>query len=111
VTETSKESRDTLLSNSVTAERNRLMSWGSTEKSSTKPVPVVPSSKITIILRPHVFFVSKITKLILSALAKVLYTLLKLAYEVTKLFMRLMSSIRRIVSWPSLSQPEKNAKL
>jgi hypothetical protein len=105
VTESSKNSKVFTLSNSATAERNRLMSWNSTAQELTKPVTVIPSSKISVILRPIVF-VERVTNLILGTLVKVPYALLKLGYEIAKLFTRGLSSIRSLL----LGSKKKSSK-
>jgi hypothetical protein len=97
VSEPSKEFKDAVPSTSVMTERNRLMSWDSAAQGLTKPVVVIPSSKITIFLRP-LGFVINITKLIFASLVKLPYTSFKLGYEMAKLFTRGLSSIRRLLS-------------
>jgi hypothetical protein len=96
VSEPSKKFKDAVPSTSVMTERNRLMSWDSAAQGLTKPVVVIPASKITIILGP-LAFVSKITKLISAALVKLPYTLFKIGYEIVKLFTRGASSLRRLL--------------
>jgi hypothetical protein len=96
VTEPTKEIKDATPSTSVMTERNRLMSWDSIARGLTKPVDQIPSSKITIILRP-LAFVSKIKKLISAALVKLPYTLFKLGYEIAKLVTRVLSNLRHLM--------------
>jgi hypothetical protein len=96
VSEPSKKFKDAVPSTSVITERNRLMSWDGAAQGLTKPVVVIPSSKITIFLRP-LGFVSKITKLILAAVVKLPYTLFRLGYEIAKLVTRGLSNIRRLL--------------
>jgi hypothetical protein len=96
VTEPTKEIKDATPSTSVMTERNRLMSWDSIARGLTQPVDQIPSSKITIILRP-LAFVSKIKKLISAALVKLPYTLFKIGYEIVKLFTRGVSRLRRLL--------------
>jgi len=96
VSEPSKKFKDAVPSTSVMTERNRLMSWDSAAQGLTKPVVVIPSSKITIFLRP-LGFASKITKLILAAVVKLPYTLFRLGYEIAKLVTRGLSNIRRLL--------------
>jgi hypothetical protein len=93
VTESPKEFKDVASSNSVTTERNILISWDSTVQNLTSPVAVIPLPKNAIILRP-LEFVRVVTKLILAALSKAPYTLFKICYEIAKLFTRGLSSIR-----------------
>jgi hypothetical protein len=97
VTEPAKEIKDAAPSTSVMTERNRLVSWDSIARVLTKPVDVIPSSKITIILGP-LAFVSKITKLIIAAVVMLPYTLFKIGYEIAKLFTRGLAGIRRLLS-------------
>jgi hypothetical protein len=94
VSEPSKEFKDADPSASVMTERNRLVSWASAAQELTKPVAVIPISKIAIILKPPLF-VSKMTKLILTTLLRLPHKLFKLGYEIAKLFTRALSSIRR----------------
>ena len=96
MSEPSKKFKDAVPSTSVMTERNRLMSWDSAAQGLTKPVVVIPSSKITIFLRP-LGFASKITKLILAAVVKLPYTLFRLGYEIAKLVTRGLSNIRRLL--------------
>ena len=96
MTEPAKEIKDAAPSSSVMTERNRLMSWDSIARGLAKPVDVIPSSKITIILGP-LAFVSKITNLIIGAVVKLSYTLFKIGYEIAKLFTRGVSSLRRLL--------------
>ena len=96
MTEPNKEIKDATPSTSVMTEKNRLMSWDSIARGLTKPVDVIPSSKITIILGP-LAFVSKISKLISAALVNLPYTLFKIGYEIVKLFTRGVSSLRRLL--------------
>ena len=96
MSEPSKEFKDAVPSTSVMTERNRLMSWDSVAQGLTKPVVVIPSSKITIIVGP-LGFASKITKLILAAVVKLPYTLFRLGYEIAKLVTRGLSNIRRLL--------------
>ena len=96
MTEPTKEIKDATPSTSVMTERNRLMSWDSIARGLTKPVDQIPSSKITIILRP-LAFVSKIKKLISAALVKLPYTLFKLGYEIAKLVTRVLSNLRHLM--------------
>jgi hypothetical protein len=93
VTESSKEFEAADPSNSVTAERNRLMSWDSTVQKLTIPVAVIPLPKNTIILRQLEFLLG-VAKLILADLSKAPYTLFKFGYEIAKLFTRGLSRIR-----------------
>jgi hypothetical protein len=95
VSEPSKEFKDAVPSTSVMTERNRLMSWDSVAQGLTKPVVVIPSSKITIIVGP-LGFASKITKLFPTSVVKLPNTLFKLGYEFAKLVTRGLSSIRRL---------------
>ena len=96
MTEPTKQIKDATPSTSVITERNRLMPWDSIARGLTKPVDVIPRSKITFILGP-LAFVSKITKLISAALVKLPYTLFKLGYEIAKLVTRGLLSIRRLL--------------
>jgi hypothetical protein len=96
VTEPSKEFKAAALSTPVMTERNRLMSWDSIAQGLTKPVAAIPSSKITIILRP-LAFASEITKLILAAVVKLPYTLFKLGYKIAKLVTRVLSNLRHLL--------------
>jgi hypothetical protein len=96
VTESSREVEFTPPSNSVTTERNRLMSWDSLVQGLIKPGDVIPSSKNSITLGPF-GFVIKIPKLIFAFLAKLPYTFFKLAYEGAKLVTMGLSSIRRVL--------------
>ena len=96
MSEPSKEFKAAAPSAPVMTERNRLMSWDSIAQGLTKPVDVIPSSKITITLRP-LEFASEITKLILVAVVKLPYTLFKLGYEIAKLVTRRLSKIRRLL--------------
>jgi hypothetical protein len=93
VTESSKEFEGADPSNSVTAERNRLMSWDNTVQKLTSPVAVIPLLKNAIILR-QLEFVRGVAKLILEALSKAPFTLFKIGYEIAKLFTRGLSRIR-----------------
>ena len=93
MTESSKEFEAADPSNSVTAERNRLMSWDSTVQKLTIPVAVIPLPKNTIILRQLEFLLG-VPKLILADLSKAPYTLFKFGYEIAKLFTRGLSRIR-----------------
>jgi len=83
--------------NSVTTERNRLMSWGSTFQELTKPVAEFPRTKTPVTPRP-LGFVSNITKSIFASLVKLPHTLFKLGYEIAKLVTRGLSSVRRLLS-------------
>ena len=94
MTEFSKGFEYTSPSTPVTTERNRHISWASTVQELTKPVTVIPSSKIAIILRPLVF-ASKTSKLILRTSVKLPYIVFNLGYEIAKLFTKGLSSIRR----------------
>ena len=96
MSEPSKEFEDAVLSTSVITERNRLMSWDSAAQGLTKPVVVIPSSKITIFLRP-LGFASKITNSILASVVKLPYTLFKIGYEIAKLVTRGLSNIRSLL--------------
>ncbi len=99
MTESPKEFKDVASSNSVTTERNRLISWDSTTQGLTKPVDVIPSSKSSITLR-LLRFVSKIAKLIRASLAKLPYTLFKMGYEIAKLITRVLSNLRHLLFLP-----------
>ena len=81
---------------SVKIERNRLISWDSTVQGLNKSDGVTPSSKNSITIKTLVF-VRKITKLFPEYLAKLLYPLLKLCYEIAKLVTRVLSNIRRLL--------------
>ena len=93
MTESLKVFKDAASSNSVTTERNRLISWDSTVQKLTSPVAEIPLPKNAITLR-HLGFVRSVAKLILAALSKAPYTLFKIGYEIAKLFTRGLSSIR-----------------
>jgi hypothetical protein len=94
VFESSKEFQGADSSNSVTNERNRIISWAGAVQQPTIPFAVTPRPKNAIILRP-LGFISKITKLFFASLAKLPYVLFKLGYEIAKLVARALSSIRR----------------
>ena len=94
--EPSKESKAATPSTPVMTERNRLMSWDSIAQGLTKPVDVIPSSKITINLRP-LEFASETTKLTLAAVVKLPYTIFKLGYEIAKLVTRVLSNLRHLM--------------
>ena len=96
MTESSREVEFTPPSNSVTTERNRLMSWDSLVQGLIKPGDAIPSSKNSITLGPF-GFVIKIPKLIFAFLAKLPYSFFKLAYEGAKLVTMGLSSIRRFL--------------
>jgi hypothetical protein len=96
VTEYSRQVDFTPPSNSVTTERNRLMSWDSLVQGLSKPGDVIPSSKNSITLGPF-GFVTKIPKLNFAFLAKLPYAFFKLAYEGAKLVAMGLSSIRRVL--------------
>jgi len=97
VTESSKGNKHLAASTSVTAERNRLMSWDSTVQGLTKPGHEIPGSKIAIIHKPFGFS-SKIRGVFFVSLATLPYTLLKLGFEIAKLVTRGLSTIRRLLS-------------
>jgi hypothetical protein len=96
VIESSREFEGADPSNSVTTERNRLMSWDSTAQQLTSPVGVTPRPKNAIVLRPP-SFVSEITRLFFASLATLPYALFKLGYEIAKLVTRSLSRIRRFL--------------
>jgi hypothetical protein len=97
VTESSKGHKvsATLISGKI--ERNKLMSWDSTFHELNKPVSEFPRPKTPVTPGP-LGFVSNITKSIYASLVKLPYTLLKLGYEMAKLFTRGLSSFRRLLS-------------
>ena len=103
MTEPSNEFKDAAPSTPVMTERNRLMLWDSIAQGLTKPIDVIPSSEITIILIP-LAFASKIMKLILAAAVKLPYTLFKLGYEIAKLVTRGLSSIRWLLCRPKVAK-------
>ena len=94
--ESSREFEGADPSNSVTTERNRLMSWDSTVQEFTKPDDVIPGLKTAIILWPF-GFASKIIRVFLASLATLPYALFKLGYEIAKLVTRSLSRIRRFL--------------
>jgi hypothetical protein len=94
VTEFPKVYKHPTPSNLVTTEKNRLISWDSTVQGLTKPLAEIPRPKNPDTPKP-LGFVSKITKLIFTSLAKLPYTLFKLGYEIAKFVTRGLSSIRR----------------
>ena len=96
MTESSKGPKVSATFSSVTTERNSLISWDSTVQGLNKPDGVTPSSNSSITLRPF-GFVSKIPKLIVTSLARLLQTVFKLGYEIAKLVTRGLSSIRRFI--------------
>jgi hypothetical protein len=97
VNESSKGREVSATFTSVTTERNRLISWDSVAQGLKKPGGVTPSPKNSINIRTR-GFVSKITKLFSPSIAKLSYTLFKLGYEIAKLFIRGISSVRRLLS-------------
>ena len=94
MTKSSEEHKVSATLTSVTTERNRLISWDNTFQELTKPVAEIPRPKNPDNPKP-LGFVSKITKLIFTSLAKLPYTLFKLGYEIAKFVTRGLSSIRR----------------
>ncbi len=96
MTESSKVHKVSNPLNSVTTERNRLMSWDNTVQKLTKPVEVIPSSKTAIILWPS-GFASKIIRAFSAYLAKLPHALFKLGYEIAKLVTKRLSSLRRLL--------------
>ena len=96
VTESSKVHKVSAPINSVTTERNRLMSWDSTVQELTKPDGVTPSPKNSITIRTLVF-VRKLTKLFPESLARIPYALFKLGYEIAKMVTRVLSKIRLLL--------------
>ena len=97
MTESSKGNKHLAASNSVTTERNRLMSWDSTVQELTKPGDEIPGSKTAIILPPF-GFTSKTIGVFFVSLAKPPYVIFKLGYEIAKLVTRGLSTIRRLLS-------------
>jgi hypothetical protein len=81
---------------SVTAERNRLISWDSLVQGLTKPSAEIPSSKNLITLGPF-RFLSNVITLFLASLANLPYALFKLGYEIAKLVTRGISRIRSLL--------------
>ena len=96
VTKSSEEHKVSATLTSVTTERNRLMSWGSTVRGLAKPGGVIPNSKISITLWPF-GFTSKKIRAIFAHLAKLPYSLFKLGFEIAKLVTRVLSNIRRLL--------------
>jgi hypothetical protein len=96
VNEPTKEIKDATLSTSVMTERNRLMSWEKPVQELTKPAMVIQIPRNAINLK-SLDFVSKVTKLIHANLVKLPYTLFRLGYEIAKLVIRGLSSIRRLL--------------
>ena len=96
MTKSSEEHKVSPTLTSVTTERNRLMSWGSTVQGLAKPGGVIPNSKSSITLEPF-GFTSRIIRAIFAHLAKLPYSLLKLGFEIAKLVTRLLSNIRRLL--------------
>ena len=96
MTESSKVHKVSTPLTSVTAKRNRLMSWDSTVQELTKPDDVIPGLKTASILWPF-GFASKIIRVFFASLAKLPYTLFKLGYEIAKLVTKRLSSLRRLL--------------
>ena len=94
--ESSKGNKVSASLTSVTTERNRLLSWGSTVQGLAKPGGVIPNSKSSITLGPF-GFTSKIIRAIFAHLDKLPYSLFKLGFEIAKLVTRLLSNIRRLL--------------
>jgi hypothetical protein len=82
---------------SVTAGRNRVISWDSTVQGLNKPDGVTQSSKGSIKIKA-LGFVSKITQLFSGSIAKLPYALFKFGYEIAKLFTRGLWRIRSLFS-------------
>lgn len=96
VTESSRVHKVSTPLTSVTAKRNRLMSWDSTGQELTKPDDVIPGLKTASIPWPFGFG-SKIIRVFFASLAKLPYTLFKLGYEIAKLVTKRLSSLRRLL--------------
>ncbi len=82
---------------SVTTERNRLISWDSNVQGLNRPGGVTPSPKSSITAR-KLGFVIKVTKLIFEFLAELPYAFFKFGYEIAKLFTRVLSRVRLLLS-------------
>ena len=96
MTESSKVHKVSNPLNSVTTERNRLMSWDIPVQGLTKPVEVIPSSKTAIIIWLS-GFASKIIRVFSAYLAKLPHALFKLGYEIAKLVTKRLSSLNRLL--------------
>lgn len=97
VTESSRGDKHPTPSASETGEINRLMSWDGVVQKLTESGSVIPRPKSQVTFRP-LSLVSEITKLFLASIAKFPYTLFKFSYEMAKLFTRLLSRIRCLLS-------------
>ena len=97
MTESSNGNKMSATFTSVTAGRNRVISWDSTVQGLNKPDGVTQSSKGSITIKA-VGFVSKITQLFSGSIAKLPYALFKFGYEIAKLFTRGISRIRFLFS-------------
>jgi hypothetical protein len=96
VTEYRKGHKVSATLTSVTAERNKLISWDSLVQGLTKPSAEMPNSKNSITLRPF-RFLSNVIKLFLASLANLPYALFKLGYEIAKLVTRGISRMRSLL--------------
>ena len=83
-------------SKSGTTQRNRFVVWERASQDPNNSGVGIPSPKKSTSLRP-LNHISSITKSIVKALLSVLYTFIKVGYEVAKFATRGLSSIRRFL--------------
>ena len=96
MSEASKQFECADYSTSVSAERNRIISWESTARELISSGATITSPKISTLQEPH-RFVGRAAELILPKPDKLTQTLLKIAYEIAKFIILGLSSLRRFL--------------